>query len=113
MMEGVGGSKKGRFFCFPGVSGRRRGRCALQFYKATGNKAGVRYVSRRKWDTKSWLLASIDRAGELIGYEPETSFEDGLERTTQWFKDNWDKIEAAARFGPGVSAAVREVTVVK
>jgi nucleoside-diphosphate-sugar epimerase len=81
--------------------------------KATGNKAGVRYVSRRKWDTKSRLLASIDRAGELIGYEPKTSFEDGLRNTIQWFRNNWEKIEEAARFGPGISAAVREVTVDK
>ena len=81
--------------------------------EAVGNKAGVKFVSRRKWDTKSRLLASIDRARELIGYEPKTSFEEGLQSTVQWFKDHWDKIEAAARFGPGVSSAVREMAVLK
>ncbi len=75
----------------------------------TGNKAGIRYAQRRKWDTKSRLLASIDRARELIGYEPSTPFEEGLRRTIQWFRENWDRIEAAARFGPGVSSAVREM----
>ena len=79
---------------------------------ATGNDAGVRFVSRRKWDKKSRLLASIDRARELINYEPKTDFEDGLGQTIEWFKDNWDSIESSARFGPGVSAAVREVTAV-
>ena len=79
---------------------------------ATGNTAGIRFAARRKWDTKSRLLASIDRARELIGYEPQTSFDEGLQRTVQWFRDNWDKIEASARFGPGVSSAVREMTVV-
>ena len=78
--------------------------------KATDNAAGVRFAARRKWDTKSRLLASIDRAGKLIGYEPKTRFEEGLENTIQWFRGYWDKIEVSARFGPGVSSAVREMT---
>ena len=78
--------------------------------EATGNKAGMRFTQRRKWDTKPRLLASIDRARELIGYEPKTSFEDGLKHTIEWFKKNWEKIEASASFGPGVSSAVREMT---
>jgi nucleoside-diphosphate-sugar epimerase len=77
--------------------------------EATGNKAGVRYVERRKWDTKSRLLASVDKARRLIGYEPSTPLELGLANTVQWFRENWDRIEASARFGPGVSAAVRDV----
>ena len=76
---------------------------------AVGNSAGVHYVSRRKWDTKSRLLASIDRARDLIGYEPKTSFEEGLELTIQWFRENWDQIADAASFGPGASSAVRQV----
>jgi len=81
--------------------------------EATGNVAGVRYVSSRKWDTKKRLLASVDLAGELIGYEPGTPFEEGLKETIQWFRDNWDKIEASAEFGPGASSAVREMIVRK
>jgi nucleoside-diphosphate-sugar epimerase len=75
---------------------------------AIENKAGIKFTERRKWDTKSRLLASIDRARQLIGYEPKTSFEVGLKNTINWFKENWDKIEASARFGPGVSSAVRD-----
>jgi len=77
---------------------------------ATDNPAGIRFSQRRKWDTKSRLLASIDRAGELIGYEPNTSFETGLANTIQWFRDHWDQIEASASFGPGTSSAVRDMT---
>ena len=76
---------------------------------ATGNRAGVRYVARRQWDTKSRLLASIEHARTLIGYESKTSFEAGLELTVQWFRENWDAIEASVRFTPGASAAVREI----
>ena len=74
----------------------------------TGNKAGIKFVSRRKWDTKSRLLASVDKAKELVGYEPKTPFEEGLKKTIQWFRDNWDNIERSARFEPGVSSAVRD-----
>ena len=80
--------------------------------EATGNQAGIRRAERRKWDTKSRLLASVDRARELIGYNPSTPFEEGLQHTIQWFHDNWDRIEASARFGPGMSSAVREVATV-
>ena len=79
---------------------------------ATGNVADVRLVSRRSWDTKLRLWASVERARELIGYEPSTAFEEGLGLTVDWFRENWDKIESSARFGPGVSSAVREMTVV-
>jgi len=76
--------------------------------KATGNKKGIQFVQRRKWDTKSRLLASIDRARKLIGYEPKIPFEEGLKNTIDWFKEKWDKIEGSARFSPGISSAVRE-----
>ena len=77
---------------------------------ATGNTAGERLVSRRKWDTKSRLAASIDRAGDLLGYQPRTNFEEGLKLTLQWFRENWENIDRSARFGPGASSAVREMT---
>jgi len=51
----------------------------------------------------------VDKARDLIGYNPNTTFEKGLDLTIQWFAQNWERIEAAARFGPGVSSAVREV----
>jgi len=85
---------------------------AQMINEATGNTAGIRYVQRRKWDTKDRLLASIDRARELIGYNPNTPFEEGLANTVQWFRENWERIEGAARFGPGMSAAVREMAAV-
>jgi len=73
-----------------------------------GNGSGTIFVKRRKWDTKDRLLASIDKAKRILGYEPKTSFEEGLKKTIQWFRDNWDNIETSARFEPGVSSAVRD-----
>lgn len=80
---------------------------------AVGNKAGIAFAQRRKWDTKKRLLASVDKARELIGYKPDTLFEEGLQVTIRWFHDNWDRIDHAASFGPGMSSAVREMAAVK
>jgi dTDP-D-glucose 4,6-dehydratase len=59
--------------------------------------------------TNHEVLASVERAKSLIGYQPNTPFEDGLKQAIAWFKDNWDLIAAAARFGPGMSSAVRNL----
>lgn len=76
---------------------------------ATGNEAGIKFGTRRKWDTKSRLLADVGKANSLFGYAPSTPFDVGIERTILWFKENWDQIEDSARFGPGMSSAVRSV----
>lgn len=74
-----------------------------------GNKAGTRLAGKRKWDTKSRLLASVDRARALLGYEPQMPFEQGLKNTIEWFKNHWDNIEKSASFPPGVSSAVKDM----
>jgi nucleoside-diphosphate-sugar epimerase len=84
----------------------RIGTLAEMVNDAVGNKAGIEIVARRKWDTKNRLLASVNRARMLIGYEPATRFEDGLARTIRWFRENWDHIRESASFGPGMSSAV-------
>ena len=73
-----------------------------------GSNSEIIHLSKRKWDTKSRLLASIDRANNLIGYKPQIEFNEGLQKTIQWFKDNWQDIEKAASFKPGMSSAVRD-----
>lgn len=73
----------------------------------TGNKAGIVYADRRKWDTKSRLLASIDKAQEILGYKPQTNFFEGLKVTKDWFLSNWELINRDAEFPPGMSSAVK------
>jgi nucleoside-diphosphate-sugar epimerase len=79
----------------------------------TGNDAGIVRRGRRVWDTKKRLLASIDRAKELLGYEPQMEFEEGLKTTIQWFRDNWPNIQRDAEFPPGMSAAVQGMVAKK
>ncbi|MCM8831980.1 MAG: nucleotide sugar epimerase, partial [Candidatus Omnitrophica bacterium] len=77
--------------------------------KFTRNKSGIKFVNKRKWDTKTRLLASVEKAKRLIGYIPKMNFEDGIKETIKWFKDNWENILKSADFGPGISSAVREI----
>lgn len=85
----------------------RIGDLAEMINNLTCNKAGTVIAGKRKWDTKSRLLASCDKARKVLGYEPSMKFEDGLKNTIQWFRDNWENIEKSASFLPGVSSAVR------
>lgn len=64
----------------------------------TGNEAGIRFAPRRNWDVKTNLLSSIDKAKKLLGYQTQTSFEDGLKHTYAWFRENWDDIQECAEF---------------
>ena len=53
------------------------------------------------------LLASVDRARKLLGYDPKTDFAAGLRYTIRWFEENWDAIQRDAEFPPGMSSAVK------
>ena len=75
--------------------------------RAAGNKTPIYFMERRKWDTKPRLLASIEKARNLIGYRPLVGFEEGFKANIEWFKDNWEKIVEASDFPPGMSSAVR------
>lgn len=108
LRAGILESAVGQEFNLASGAETRIGDLAEMINKATGNTAGVVMAGHRKWDTKSRLLACVDRARDVIGYNPSTPFEEGLENTIRWFRDNWALIEASARFGPGVSSAVRE-----
>jgi UDP-glucose 4-epimerase len=83
---------------------------AAMINTATGNTAGIKFAPRRKWDTKSRLCASVEKARTLIGYNPDTKFEDGLALTIDWFKENWERIDHDAAFVPGQSSAVRQMS---
>jgi nucleoside-diphosphate-sugar epimerase len=83
---------------------------AERINEITGNEAGILRAPSRTWDTKMRLLASIDKAKAVLGYEPKMDFDEGLAATADWFKANWDCIRRDAEFPPGSSAAVKGIT---
>ncbi len=64
----------------------------------TGNNAGIVFRERRNWDSKTRLLASIEKARRILKYEPKTEFEEGLRQIHLWFEQNWENIQKSADF---------------
>ncbi len=58
-------------------------------------KKGIEPVYReaRGGDVRD-SLADISKAHQLIGYEPKVRFEEGLEKTYNWFKENQEFIQS-------------------
>lgn len=79
----------------------------------TANKTPIKFLKRRKWDTKTRLVGSYEKAKKRIGFEPKMPFEQGIKNTIEWFKENWDNIEKSAAFRPGMSSAVRGISLKK
>ena len=71
---------------------------AKMINELTGNPSGVIFKPRRDWDRSIRRRASIEKAKKILGYEPKVEFKEGLKRTVQWFKENWELIEKYARF---------------
>ncbi len=84
---------------------------AEMIISATGSTAGVKQAEPRKWDTRRRLPTSVEKARAVLGYTPTTRLEEGIAANIDWFRDNWDRIEASSSFGPGTSSAVRGMTV--
>jgi len=72
----------------------------------TGNDAPHVHRHKRKWDTKSRMWASIDKARELIDYNPIVDLKDGVKDNITWFKLYRDEIVRSSDFPPGISAAL-------
>jgi UDP-glucose 4-epimerase len=73
-----------------------------------GNRGGVEFIARRKWDNKTRRLGSTRKARELLGFSARTEFSAGLQNTIAWFQSNWDKISASADFGTSFSLSQRQ-----
>lgn len=57
-----------------------------------GREARIIYREFHKADMKdTW--ADIEKAKKLLDWEPEVSLEEGIERTVEWFKENWDWVK--------------------
>ena len=66
--------------------------------KITGNKAGIKFTERRNWDVKTKLLSSIEKAKDILEYNPKTTFEEGIEKVHEWFTINKIELNNCAEF---------------
>lgn len=65
---------------------------AMAINEITGNPTGVVYYERRNWDRIERRCASIDRAAEVLGYEPLISIDEGLKATYRWFLESDSRV---------------------
>ena len=60
--------------------------------KYTGKEVKINYKEFHKADLKeTW--ADIQKAKKLLKWEPKTSLEEGVKKTVEWFKKNWDWVK--------------------
>lgn len=65
---------------------------AKMINELTDNNAGIVFKPRRSWDRSIRRRASIEKAKKVLGYYPRINIKDGLKKTVEWFRENWDKI---------------------
>lgn len=53
----------------------------------TGNKSKIVYKPRRSFDHIVRRRMDVSKAKRLLGYNPQTTIHDGLEKTYQWFSN--------------------------
>ncbi len=56
--------------------------------KITGKKIVFEHLPKRPGDQLR-TSANIEKARKLLGYDPKTSFYEGLEKQTEWYKSNF------------------------
>jgi dTDP-glucose 4,6-dehydratase len=61
---------------------------------AVGTAAPIEFVPRPP-DDPSVRRPDVSLAGELLGWQPTTSLDDGLKRTVEWFRDVMDESGAS------------------
>jgi UDP-glucose 4-epimerase len=59
---------------------------AHKINKILGKDIRAKYLSERKGEVRN-SVANIERANKLIGYEPNITFEEGLSKTIEWYKN--------------------------
>lgn len=64
----------------------------------TGSKAGIVNKPRRDWDKITKRRASIEKAKQVIGYEPKVNMDTAIIDAFQWVIINKERIEACAKF---------------
>jgi len=73
---------------------------AEMIIRACGSSSKIEYVARRAWDKSLHREADISRARTILGFKPDVTVSQGIERTVGWFRENRARIaESTAKEG--------------
>lgn len=56
----------------------------------TGSSSEIVFKERRNWDAVKDRLSDISKSRDILGYEPETTLEDGLRKTVDWYMNEYE-----------------------
>ena len=70
---------------------------ADNIYHITEKKPNYVFKGKRPWDHSGRRYGSTRKASEQLGFEASTSLNEGLKRTIDWTKDNFDLINSAIK----------------
>lgn len=60
--------------------------------KYTSKQAQFKYKKFHKADMKA-TCADIEKAKKLLDWQPKVSLKEGIKRTVEWTKDNWEWVK--------------------
>ena len=63
----------------------------------TGNHSPVKYLPGRDWDRSGRRLGCIEKSREQLGFQTQTTLQDGLKKTIKWTKTHLDFIDKTIR----------------
>jgi nucleoside-diphosphate-sugar epimerase len=67
---------------------------ARMIVRTCKSASSIEFAPRRTWDKSPHRQADISHAQNILGFQPSVSFEEGIVRTVDWFRENRQRIEA-------------------
>lgn len=65
--------------------------------EACGSRSEIQRAERRSWDHSVRRQANIDRARQLLGFDPRVTLAEGIQPTVRWFTECQPAIAASTR----------------
>jgi nucleoside-diphosphate-sugar epimerase len=67
--------------------------------KTCRSTSQIEFAPRRTWDRSLHREADISKAKGVLGFRPAVGIREGVERTVGWFREHFDRIDAAMTTG--------------
>lgn len=58
----------------------------------------IHFKPARIWDKVKDRMSDTSKSAQLLNYQPKVSIKEGLNKTIQWYKDNYDKVKSLKNY---------------
>jgi len=66
--------------------------------EVTGSMSNIVFKPARNWDKVKDRLSDTSKSAKELGYTPNVTIREGLEKTINWYKDNYDKVKSLKNY---------------